>query len=260
MREHMPSAAGDALTAPRESSWADVEAAQEIVRRRLMPRWWHGLVWSLLIACALALLVGSSDRPWLYFGLIIAAFCANSWEQSLRGVELRMSALPSAQLTTCVVALAVLAVGSIWLVVVLDDLSPSSALMVGLLGGGLLWVGHLVLELLLARSMGTAGDRIAQSSNASGRIPELDGPLALRAAVVLRCVGSMSETTLAHDLGLGRAEAESLLERLAEQRLVHRRQHRSDPADRLWASLTPAGHRTLAAHLTTLTATAGGAE
>lgn len=78
MSEHTPSAAGDVLTAPRESSWADVEAAQEIIRRRLMPRWWHGLVWSLLIACALALLVGSSDRTWLYFGLIIAAFCANS--------------------------------------------------------------------------------------------------------------------------------------------------------------------------------------
>ena len=29
MREHMPSAAGDALTAPRESSWADVDVALE---------------------------------------------------------------------------------------------------------------------------------------------------------------------------------------------------------------------------------------
>lgn len=258
MREPMPSASHDPLTAPRESSWADVEVAQDIARRRLMPRWWHGLVWSLLIACALALLVGSSDRPWLYFALILAAFCANSGEQSLRGVELRMSALPSAQLTTCVVALAVLAVGGIWLVIALDDLSRSTALMVGLLFGGLLWVSQLVLGLLLARSMGTAGDSIAQSSNASGRIPELDGPLALRAAVVLRCVGSMSETTLAHDLGLGRAEAESLLERLAEQRLVHRRQHWSDPADRLWASLTPGGHRTLAAHLAAMSTTAGG--
>lgn len=260
MREPMPSASRDPLVARHESSWADVEAAQEIIRRRLMPRWWHGLVWSLLIACAVALLVGSSDRSWLYFGLIIAAFCANSWEQSLRGVELRISALPSAQLVTCVVVFAVMTGGGIWLVIALDDLPPSTALMVGLLFGTLLWVSQLVLDLLLARSMGTAGDCIAQSSSASGRIPELDGPLALRAAVVLRCVGSMSETTLAHDLGLGRAEAESLLERLAEQRLVHRRQHSSDPADRLWASLTPGGHRTLAAHLTTLTATTGGAE
>ena len=245
---------------PGESSWADVEIAQDIARRRLMPRWWHGLAWSVLVACAVAMLVSSSDRTWLYFALIFAAFCANSGEQSLRGVELRMSALPSAQLTTCVVALAVLAVGSIWLVVVLDELPPSGAFAIGLLLGALLWVSQLVLELLLARSMGTAGDRIAQSSNASGRTPELDGPLALRAAAVLRCVGSMSETTLAHDLGLGRAEAESLLERLAEQRLVHRRQHWSDPADRLWASLTPGGHRSLAAHLTTLTATTGGAK
>ena len=260
MREPMPSASHDPLTAPRESSWADVEIAQDIARRRLTPRWWSSLAWGLLMACLVALLVSSSDRAWLYFALIVAAFCANSWEQSLRGVEARISALPSAQLTTCVVLFTALVVGGFWLVIALNDLSPFTSIAVGLLCGGLMWTSQLVLELLLARSTGTAGDRLAQSGKASGRTPELDDPLALRAAAVLHCVGSMSESTLAQDLGLRRAEAERLLDQMAGRLLVSRRQHWSDPADRLWASLTPAGHRCLAAHLAAISTTTGGEE
>lgn len=171
-----------------------------------------------------------------------------------------MSALPSAQLTTCLVLFFVLLVGGIWLVMVLDDLSRSMAAVVGLVSGLALWSGQVLVELVVARSASTAGGRFARQGGDDGSDDALTDPLALRAAVVLRCVNSMSETTLAHDLGLGRAEAESLLERLAGQRLVHRHQHWSDPADRPWASLTPAGRRALEAHLTTLTATAGGAE
>lgn len=102
MREHMPSAAGDALTAPRHSSWADVDVALEQARRRLHPRWWAGLPEAALLLVALTAILSSVAWGWLILVCISILIICGRMRPALVGAEHRYPAYGPASVSLLV--------------------------------------------------------------------------------------------------------------------------------------------------------------
>lgn len=249
MREHMPSAAGDALTAPRHSSWADVDVALEQARRRLHPRWWAGLPEAALLLVALTAILSSVAWGWLILVCISILIICGRMRPALVGAEHRYPAYGPASVSLLVSkSLALIwIIWAIWSVPEGRPLGTSFAL--ALLTVTVVGILELLTQRMLATSMPSAGRRWASLARRPELHPALRDPVVLRATVILHPTRKMRVTQLAADLELDRDRAEAVVQDLAGQGLVTLRRKIVDGPDRLWASSMGRGQTVLEAHL-----------
>lgn len=249
MSEHTPSAAGDALTAPRESSWADVEVALEQAQRRLHPRWWASLPEAALLLVALTAILSSVAWGWLILVCISILVIFGCMRPALVGAEHRYPAYGPASVSL-LVSKSLALIWIIWAIWSVPEGRPlGAAFALGLLTVVVVAAFELLTQQMLAASMPSAGPRWASLARRPELHSALRDPAALRTLVILHPTRSMRITQLAEDLGLERAHAQTLLESLEKQGLVTLRKKIVDGPDRLWASSMGRGQTVLEAHL-----------
>lgn len=90
------------MTAPRESSWADVDVALEQARRRLHPRWWAGLPEAALLLVALTAILSSVAWGWLILVCISILIIFGRMRPALVGAEHRYPAYGPASVSLLV--------------------------------------------------------------------------------------------------------------------------------------------------------------
>lgn len=249
MSEHTPSAAGDALTAPRESSWADVDVALEQAQRRLQPRWWASLPEAALLLVALTAILSSVAWGWLILVFISVLIIFGCMRPALVGAEHRYPAYGPASVSL-LVSKSLALIWIIWAIWSVPEGRPlGAAFALALLTVAVVGILELLTQRMLATSMPSAGRRWASLARRPDLHPALRDPVVLRTMVILHPTRSMRITQLAEDLRLERAHAQTLLESLEKQGLVTLRKKIIDGPDRLWASSMGRGQDALEAHL-----------
>ena len=239
----------------RESSWADVEAAQADMQRRFRPLWWAYLAGFALIVSFYALMFTSQDVAPMFLLVLVFIVVGIPVAPSVRGAT--ASTMQAGIWPVLVMGIVVFA--SIYLVTFLrpdsNGTAPLPPLLSALVMGALFTGMALLTELIHLRRIGSAGRRLA-SRMKPGRGVEVDflrDPDTLGMMMRLSIPRELAVNALQQDTGLSSQRMTSLLDRLRDQRMIEVRKHLFiGGRGSTWATLSPGGERELAKHLATL--------
>lgn len=239
----------------RESSWADVEAAQTDMQRRFRPLWWVYLGAFALIVGFYALMFNSHDVAPMFLLVLVFIVVSIPVAPSVRGAT--ASTMQAGIWPVLITGFLVFV--SIYLVSFLRPDSNGSApippLLSALVMGALFTGAVLLMELLLLLRIGNTGRRLASRMKPGGgvEVDFLRDPNTLGVMMRLAIPREIAVTALQQDTGLSSQRLTSLLDQLRDQRMIEVREHLIiGGRGSTWATLSPGGERELAKHLATL--------
>lgn len=243
------------LREERESTWADVEAAQAALQRRFQPTWWAHLPQGAGVIGIVAWVTLPDAPVALYTISLLVLLMPRFLYSTRRGAEPRYL---SSDATVGTLVLGLLALPVVWIVFSLVTPDDPPAVMTGALAvllGAILVVTLTIADQRFLRSLPRLGSALAAKPlGAPGIAPPLQEPSALRAATLLVALRSMRGDALHEDLGLSMAETLRVVGPLQELGLlkVSRQLFTSREPQRRWFRLTPLGDQVLSGHLAAL--------
>ena len=240
----------------RESSWADVEAAQADMQERLRPRWWLRLPELAAAAGVFTALLRPDGSGGLPFALLLLLPMLSATLR--RAAPAPTATAPATWVFLAVVPLiAATALGAFGQEA--EDAVRARPLIGGLLLGALFYGALLLAERRSARRLRRAGERLAAAGErgGTGRAATshslLRDPPVLGVMMRLSMAREIEVSALQHDLGVSTEQLDGLLGRLEDERLISvYTKSITGGRGSTWAALSPGGERELSRRLAVL--------